>query len=142
MPCSNISSNSRMYMTYFLIYGIWPNSSVIFNRLLKVIFRWIRILILFVKHYQHFPSRSPTPLLNHISKISISFRPPPLLSSYNTCTLPYVPSYVFICLGYAFILLHSHSFVCICLGYAFICLPDGQDHVFSRFDALTNNFKG
>ena len=26
MLWSNISSNSRMYMTYFLIYGLWPKS--------------------------------------------------------------------------------------------------------------------
>ena len=33
MPCSNISSNSRMYMIYFLIFGLWPKSEVIFHRL-------------------------------------------------------------------------------------------------------------
>ena len=45
---------------------------------LKAISRWIRILILY------------------ISKISISFRPPPLTCSYNTCTLPKALDWTFL----------------------------------------------
>ena len=35
MPCSNISGNSRMYVTYFLIYGHWPKSYVIVHDIIS-----------------------------------------------------------------------------------------------------------
>ena len=88
MPWSNISSNSRMYMTYFSYMAFDQRVKWYFTDL-KAIFRWIRILILYISNISILPLDLPLLLPNHISKISISFRPPPPLTClYNTCTLP------------------------------------------------------
>ena len=79
MPWSNISSNLRMYITYFLIYGL-------FHRL-KTHIQVNKNFDPLHNQYKHFASRPPTPLT----------------CLYNTCMLHKCQSVcLFVCLSVNF----------------------------------------
>ena len=57
VPCSSLSSNSRIYLTYFLKYVLWPKTSAIFYNLKS----HLQVDKNSDSLHKHFASRPPAP---------------------------------------------------------------------------------